>query len=130
MTSVDQFYRHKNIMSKNTFNHDNTRRKFVRWRAAIIPKHYSAAIEGKIIEASFETLIMLSATALKPGSEARFVLEVFEQEGERSNKKILDLNGKIIDNTLIGHISLFRHQIQLQNPNHPQLQLLKKLTGH
>jgi hypothetical protein len=116
-------------MSQDVFNHDNTKRKFVRWRAAIIPKHHTEAIEGKVIEANFDTLIMLSATALKPGSEARFMLEVFEYEGASSNKNTLDLNGKIIDNALIGHISLFRHQIQLQTPNHTQLQLLKKLTA-
>ena len=115
-------------MSQDVFNYDNTKRKFVRWRAAIIPKHHTEAIEGKIIEANFDTLIMLSATALKPGSEARFMLEVFEYDGARSNKNTLDLNGKIINNALIGHISLFRHQIQLQTPNHSQLQLLKKLT--
>ena len=116
-------------MSQEAFNHDNSKRKFVRWRAAIIPKHHVDAIEGKIIEANSETLIMLSATALKPGSEARFMLEVFEYDGAASNKNTLDLNGKIIDNALIGHISLFRHQIQLQAPNYTQLQLLKKLTA-
>ena len=73
-------------MSQDVFNHDNTKRKFVRWRAAIIPKHHTEAIEGKIIEANFDTLIMLSATALKPGSEARFMLEVFEYEGRAVTK--------------------------------------------
>jgi len=116
-------------MSQDAFNHDNSRRKFVRWRAAIIPKHQHNPIEGKIIEANSDVLVMLSATALKPGSEARFMLEVFEYEGATCNRNTLDLNGKVIDNALIGHISLFRHQIQLHKPNYTQLELLKKLTA-
>lgn len=116
-------------MSQDSLNYDNSKRKFVRWRAAIIPKHQINPIEGKVIEANPDVLIMLSATALKPGSEARFMLEVFEYEGASCNRKTLDLNGKIIDNALIGNVSLFRHKIQLQTPNYTQLELLKKLTA-
>jgi hypothetical protein len=115
-------------MSPENYNHDNAKRKFVRWRAAVIPKHETQAFEGKVIEANSDTLILLSAKAFTPGSEARFMLEVFEFDGASTIKNQLDLNGKIIDNALIGHISLFRHQIQLQSTNHQQQQLLNKLT--
>ena len=115
-------------MQQKDFNTDNSKRKFVRWRAAIIPKHHAKTFEGKIIEANSDTLVMLSATAFKPGSEARLMLEVFEFDGTTTIKNQLDLSGTIIDSALIGHISLFRHQIQLQSTNHQQQQLLNKLT--
>ena len=109
-------------------NHDNTKRKFVRWRAAIILTQHDQAFEGKIIEANETTLILLSAKAFKPGSEARLMLEVHDYAGEKTNRSTLDLKGKIINNALIGHISLFRHQIQIQTASYQQQQLLKKLT--
>ncbi|WP_027468140.1 hypothetical protein [Deefgea rivuli] len=115
-------------MSQENYNHDNPKRKFVRWRAAIMPKHHAQIFEGKIIEANSDSLIFLSDIALKPGSETRLMLEVFEFNGAETIKNQLDLSGKIVDSALIGHISLFRHQIQLQSTNHQQQQLLNKLT--
>ena len=68
-------------MPQENYNHDNTKRKFVRWRAAIMPKHHAQIFEGKIIEANSDSLIFLSDIALKPGSETRLMLEVFEFNG-------------------------------------------------
>ena len=110
-------------------HNDSKTTQYVRWRAAIIPNQHNLIYEGKIIAANENTLIMLSNTAFRPGCEARFMLEVHEYNGANSTKQTLDLNGKIIENALIGHISLFRHHIQVQSIQHDQLQLLKRLTS-
>ncbi|QZA79630.1 hypothetical protein [Deefgea piscis] len=116
-------------MSQNTINLSNSKRKFVRWRAAIIPKHHTQAFEGKITEANADILTLISATEFKAGSEARLMLEVHEYLGMESNRNTLDLTGKFINSALIGHVSVFRHQFQLHSLSYQQQQLLNKLTN-
>lgn len=100
---------------------DQTRRKLVGWRAALILDHAATPVFGRAMEASEQSFVILSEHNVPAGVECRICLDVLDTQGRRG---YLDFRGQIVNATLVGKLSRFRLVCRIVNMEASQREFL------
>ena len=80
-------------------------RKLVGWRAALMLDGASSPLFGRTLEASEQSMVILSEHNVAAGTECRICLDVTDSTGRRG---YLDFRGVVNNATLVGKLSQFR----------------------
>ena len=84
---------------------DTNKRKLVGWRAALLIDGSSTPLFGRALEASEQSVMILSEHNVAAGTECRICLDVTDSTGRRG---YLDFRGVVSSATLVGKLSRFR----------------------
>ncbi len=103
-------------------------RHHVNWRAAVIREKHSRPIYGHASEASESSIIIQLPDALPVGLVCRVYLDIPAPDSGRPD--YVDFRVKIMETSLIGQVSEFRHICKITDIQTQQLAFMKKTLAH